>query len=99
MIVSKTERLTKADKFELKKQSNHQDQSFANSSTNQVKTPKMTHRVTSDFSSLNTLTSTRKYVSMPSINDVAAKVKDSYCSTLANKSKSHHLDTSVVRVF
>merc|ERR1711867_191962 len=65
VIVSKTERLTKADKFELKKKSSHQDQSSANSSANQAKNPKMTHRVTCDFSSLNTLTSTRKYISMP----------------------------------
>ena len=45
-------------------------------------TPKVTHRVTCDFSSLNTLTTTRKYISMPNINDIAAKAKDCYCTTI-----------------
>ena len=76
VIVSKTERLTKADKFELKKKNTNLAQSPTSSQSpaSQATTPKMNHRITCDFSSLNTLTSTRKYISMPNINDLAAKV-------------------------
>ena len=87
VVVSKTERLTKADKFELKKAT----KTAPNDTTGDRKSPqdteaknppKVTHRVTCDYSTLNTLTTTRKYISMPNIDEIASKIKDCYCTTI-----------------
>ena len=107
VLVSKTSRLSKADVFERKKESKTLETSGNNTLNTKEETKKETsrskpsHRITADFSSLNALTKNRSYISMPSIPEVAAKVQDSYVSSidLADFFSQIPLDSSSKSVF
>ena len=97
IIVSKTDRLTNADKHEIKKKAREDTPHISPNLTEsqsegkicEEQTPnntslmtKQRNRITCDLSSLNQLTANHKYIMFPQIGDIAVKIRRYYTSSL-----------------
>ena len=103
MIIDKKTRLTKADKHLAKTKAKHKEEPTTPPADDPKETSerKVTHRVTVDFSTLNTLTSTRKYISLPKIDETVAKFADCHCTALdlSNFFSQIELDAASKNIF